>query len=102
MEKTAIKSGVPSKLAQMVSSAVADGSRRRLKDLSKLVNKGNNKVIAGAVRKVVDKVSIPQKRSLSGYRKAGSSSRRKLGSGKMGRKSRRAISYRIQNLIDSA
>ena len=61
MEKTAIKKGVPSKLAQMVSSAVADGSRKSLNDLTRLVDK---KTTSGTAEQVVDKVSVPQKRCL--------------------------------------
>ena len=109
IEKTAIKKGVPSKLAQMVSSAVADGSRKGLSGLTNLVD---NKVpigTAAAAKKILHRVSVPQKRSLSGYRKAAvssSGSRRRKAvlkkKKKRGRKNLRTISYRIQNLIDSA
>ena len=106
IEKPAIKKGVPSKLPQMVSSAVADGSRKGLSGLTKLVD---NKVPSGtaAAKKILHRVSVPQKRSLSGYRKAavsssGSRRRKAVLKKKRGRKNLRAISYRIQNLIDSA
>ena len=115
IENAAIKKGVPTEIAQMVSSAVENGSRKSLgKNLSKLVGKktlpgGASSTVKNLLRKVSTTPTRPLKRGqkavaapttiTAGKRSSGLKKKKKL---KRGKKNLRAISYRIQNLIDSA
>ena len=98
VEESAMKKGVSPELADMVSTAIEEGSPDGINDLSNLVNERGDKVTAKVVKEA-NKSILPQRQVLKS---------KKFRSHKQGFKSgivkaeEQKIPDQIQNLIDSA